>query len=455
MCEDANRESEVRVGRRGVLRGLGGMAAVGAFGAGGALGALGRLVAQERPAARRVILCEFNGAWDPLMHVDARDPARSFPGINLGTDLLPAEYQDPIPITVGGTRTLWGAPMAALRPHADVTTVFRGINMSTVSHPTGQAYMNTGLLPSGSNARGSSLGTVFAAGGDLSARGPILPFVSIGIRTYNDRYPREASALRLARSTDLGAMLSTYDRPLPTAVEALLGAARADARSCIGPSYAGDDPSLEQQISRERLARLTADGFASRFDFNAMTPEMESLRTLYGFERGAAEGTPAVRAATAARLVKSGLAQSVAVRIQSGLDTHADWANIQPQRLEAGFSAIAAMLNDLREDDPNLDRTTIVAFSDFGRTPRINGNQGRDHWFAGAAIVWGGLRPGVFGDTNPDDLGIVRVDETTGRRVMGEGLQLKPEHVAATLVTACGLDASAYRVEPIRALIPA
>jgi uncharacterized protein (DUF1501 family) len=57
----------------------------------------------------------------------------------------------------------------------------------------------------------------------------------------------------------------------------------------------------------------------------------------------------------------------------------------------------AALLEDL-EQRGLLDETLVVTMSEMGRTPRINGNGGRDHWtycysmwFAGAGIRGGTL----------------------------------------------------------------
>jgi len=88
-------------------------------------------------------------------------------------------------------------------------------------------------------------------------------------------------------------------------------------------------------------------------------------------------------------------------QLQTGMDTHfATWATVQPQKIEQGNQALAALLNDLREDDPMMECTTVVAYSEFARTPRINGNSGRDHWFASSILVFGGgLRRGVVGGT--------------------------------------------------------
>src|SRR5207247_3384198 len=57
----------------------------------------------------------------------------------------------------------------------------------------------------------------------------------------------------------------------------------------------------------------------------------------------------------------------------------------------------ATLLEDLETRDL-LDETLVVVMSEMGRTPRINGNAGRDHWtycygmwFAGAGIRGGSV----------------------------------------------------------------
>ena len=66
---------------------------------------------------------------------------------------------------------------------------------------------------------------------------------------------------------------------------------------------------------------------------------------------------------------------------------------------DAGF---ASLVRDLRERG-RLDRTLILWMGEFGRTPRINANNGRDHYPAAfsIALAGGGVRGGrVVGATN-------------------------------------------------------
>jgi uncharacterized protein (DUF1501 family) len=58
--------------------------------------------------------------------------------------------------------------------------------------------------------------------------------------------------------------------------------------------------------------------------------------------------------------------------------------------------AISALLDDL-EDRGLLDTTLVAMFGEFGRTPRINAQGGRDHWekVCSVMLTGGGLKRGI------------------------------------------------------------
>ena len=63
---------------------------------------------------------------------------------------------------------------------------------------------------------------------------------------------------------------------------------------------------------------------------------------------------------------------------------------------------ISALIEDLDQRDM-LDDVSVVSWGEFGRTPKINGNAGRDHWpgASAALMAGGGIRSGqVIGSTN-------------------------------------------------------
>lgn len=428
-----------QLGRRALLQGALGGAAV------YALWPIRPLLAQDT-TGHRFVACFLDGGWDVLLAGDPRDPAGNYEGIDLGLNLLAGEFQDPFPVSMGGTEQLWGPTMRALEPHADLATFFRGINMNTVSHDTAKSYSHTGRQPAGAVAKGDSIGTVAASVHD---KGTLLPNTAISIPSYNRAFDNRFSAIRMNDPREIRDLIGPTQNAMPEGVEALLNKALEEAYSCVSPAYSGRLPEDELHISRDRILRLQEQDVVARFDFNADTPEMNAIRALYPLDNGAGRAT-----ATAAQLLKTDLSAAVTARVRGGYDTHGgEWSTDQPARLVESFEAIGAMLTDLREDDPSFERTTVLVYSEFARTPKINGDGGRDHWFADTMMVFGStLKTGVFGASNEVDLGLLSVDPVSGRPDES-GIQLRPEHVMATLVQSLGGDPSPYREDPLTAWI--
>jgi uncharacterized protein (DUF1501 family) len=58
--------------------------------------------------------------------------------------------------------------------------------------------------------------------------------------------------------------------------------------------------------------------------------------------------------------------------------------------------AVSTLFDDLHERGL-LDTTLVAILSEFGRTPRINKEAGRDHWpnVYSVALAGGGIKPGI------------------------------------------------------------
>jgi hypothetical protein len=85
-----------------------------------------------------------------------------------------------------------------------------------------------------------------------------------------------------------------------------------------------------------------------------------------------------------------------------GWDTHDDNFDRVEARAEILDQGIAALLADL-ESRGLLDETLVVLSTDFGRSPKINGNNGRDHYpkAFSCLLAGGGLKGGqVHGATS-------------------------------------------------------
>jgi hypothetical protein len=100
-----------------------------------------------------------------------------------------------------------------------------------------------------------------------------------------------------------------------------------------------------------------------------------------------------------------------------------------PVCLPAVDQGLSALIEDLN-DRGLLDRTLIAAAGEFGRTPKVNKDGGRDHWGAcqSAFFAGGGIRGGqVYG--NSDKVGAYPSDNP-----------VSPGDFLATIYHALGLD---------------
>lgn len=104
----------------------------------------------------------------------------------------------------------------------------------------------------------------------------------------------------------------------------------------------------------------------------------------------------------AARLIEVGV-RCVEVTL-GGWDSHVNNHNLHVSGCQTLDPAFAALIKRL-EDRDLLDSTLVVCGGEFGRTPRINPAEGRDHWPHGFSVAMAGcgVRGGtVYGATNPN-----------------------------------------------------
>jgi hypothetical protein len=110
-------------------------------------------------------------------------------------------------------------------------------------------------------------------------------------------------------------------------------------------------------------------------------------------------------------------------------DSHTSSDDVKKHLVPGLDQALSALLVDL-EDRGLLDETLVVAVGEMGRTPKANGNWGRNHWSTlfPAVLAGGGVRGGmVFGSTDRD--AAYALDHPTS-----------PEDLAATIFDRLGID---------------
>ena len=137
----------------------------------------------------------------------------------------------------------------------------------------------------------------------------------------------------------------------------------------------------------------------------------------------------------ARRLVESGV-RFVTVN-SGGWDHHAKIFESLDKKLPMFDQGFAAMINDMGERGLLKD-TLVVCMGEFGRTPKINKDVGRDHWgHAGVLLFAGaGVQPGR----------IIGATDKTGSRVTER--PVKPADVCYTVYEALGIDPRKMLVTP-------
>lgn len=247
----------------------------------------------------------------------------------------------------------------------------------------GEPYLGTGYLGSAHAA--------FAPGGDPS-RGEF--------RVRDLDMPRGVSELRATRRRDL---LRELDEGL-------------DARA---PEFMDCDAVAATQSFYDQAFDLVGSDKAK--EAFRIDKENNKTRDAYG------RTSLGQRLLLARRLTGAGV-RWVTVR-DGGWDHHQRIATAMPPRLAAFDQGFSALLRDL-EASGRLASTLVLVVTEFGRTPRLNRDAGRDHWprVFSIALAGGGIAGGrVLGSS--DEVGAsVATDPVT------------PSDLAMTTLQLCGVD---------------
>ncbi len=184
---------------------------------------------------------------------------------------------------------------------------------------------------------------------------------------------------------------------------------------------ASPDFAALDEFTKKAYDLIQSPAAKKAFDVGA---EPDALRERYG-------RTPVGQGALLARrLVESGVRFVTVAKGWLNYDTHGDNFNICKKALLPEFDkAFATLVADLH-DRGMLDTTLVIGMGEFGRTPKINADAGRDHHSKAWSVVFAG------GGTQGGRL--LGATDATATEVTD--LPVEPEDLMYTLYTQFGID---------------
>jgi hypothetical protein len=292
-----------------------------------------------------------------------------------------------------------------LADRVDKLAIIRGMSTKEADHGRGSYLLRTGRVPGGP-IRYPSIGSF--VGKELDHPDAELPCV-VSIARYAPLVVAENGIDNFNRNTneDVGKLLKVQDLDLPNGVSDTRGLARAEFRDSLDEEFLTDHPGLSGEGHRTAYRRANTLMRSSTVKAFDLTEEKDALRDKYGrnlFGQGCL---------LARRLVERGVpfievTLSTAPGVNNGIGWDTHFENFENVRklcgvLDVGWSSL---MDDL-SDRGLLDTTTIVWMGEFGRTPKINQQKGRDHWANSwsTVLAGGGIKGGqVVGKTSPDGM---------------------------------------------------
>ncbi|MCA9227789.1 MAG: DUF1501 domain-containing protein, partial [Planctomycetales bacterium] len=303
------------------------------------------------------------------------------PGANTGGPFRPIA-------TSGNAQISEHLPMMAKNMHN--FAIIRSMSTSEADHGRGTYYMHTGYKPN-PNIEHPSYGAVLAH--ELIDQRPDLeipPFISVGGASTGPGFlgmswaPFSVTSTGQIRNLDMG----LDDRRLMQRMAAL----DLIEKGFIGENR-GSAAEDHQKILKKTLNLMTSEQMEA-FKVTKEPKEVQDRYGTTGFGRGCL---------MARRLVETGV-PFVEVSL-GGWDLHNNvHQTLSQTKLPELDQAMSALTEDL-EQRGLLQDTAIIWMGEFGRTPRINGNAGRDHWARSWSVVvgGGGINGGIaVGETNSE-----------------------------------------------------
>jgi uncharacterized protein (DUF1501 family) len=388
---------------------------------------------------RFLVMLYCDGGWDPTQVLDVHDPLDTTDGIDVDVD--PAISGLPVSqiASVGGI-TYVSNPTT--RPSVDTffqnwaakSCVVNGIGTRSTSHDQSRQLVLTGYLDP--TRADFAVLSAEANGADMP-----LPHLLLSGQSFAGGYA--------GLSGRLGGQMSTaiaYNR---------VGSSGALAVSALGEAYVQQALEWERTIAEQGPSTDLSGKLEAFHDASGRADKLTRLAGSLNINTNTGQQL----ATSLANAFRSGLTTSVTVNPFGGFDTHSDNTQ-QNGAWDSVFSYTDAFIQGLATQPgliaPSLlDETTVVLCSEFGRTPELNGANGKDHHpWTSMLLVGRGVRGGVtVGMTDGDQVG-VKTDFTSGQP-SDTGLVIDVTNMVAGLVTLMGANSQDFlpTVTPFTAMI--
>ncbi|MCB1200766.1 MAG: DUF1501 domain-containing protein [Leptospiraceae bacterium] len=307
--------------------------------------------------------------------------------------------------------------------------IVNGIDTTTNNHDTGPIYVWSGKISVGhptiaalvAAARGSSAPLAFINNGGYNYTAGVVPGTQI-----NDINRIKEVARPARQSPTISSQTQTYFSDCTHHRIREFQKARVQ-----GKLNNQTLPRLQESLNALNNARLST---AQLEHFVAEAESIETRRDAGGQFATRYNGNSLFRQFMIARAAwRAGLCASVNTA-SGGFDTHSNHDASQRTAINRVLDGVRFMAEEASTQDGSLNNIFIAVGSDFGRTPRYNGGNGKDHWpitsmmFLGGAITAGGTVGGTTNDRWYADSNQSPLSVSGGNR-----LTIKPQHVQNSL----------------------
>ena len=373
---------------------------------------------QSAAVARSCILIWMDGG---PTHYETFDPRPNAPSEIRG------QFQ---PIQTRTTGVQFSQHMERLAAISDKLAIVRSIRHDQGNHGAGNHYMMTGApprIPVGCGAFVSfhpSLGSVTAHERGAPHGLPAYFSMPTMSRSGGPNFLGARYAPFVVDDNPNNADFRVRDVALPRG----LSEARFDSRREIRGEVDRMQRILDQEAGDPVHAlddhyRQAADLMRSReaqaaFDIQR---EPDRVRDAYG------RNPFGQRALLARRLVEAGV--PFITLYDGGWDHHVGVFEKCQERLPGWDNTVATLIQDL-DQRGLLASTMVIALGEFGRTPQINRDAGRDHWSNSMSVLFAGA--GAPGNQ--------AIGATDVRGYAPVGRAFSPEHFASTVYLKLGID---------------